>query len=172
MLLLSPRHENFAQLVAGGASAAQAYRETYPNASTATAATRGPELLRGHHIAIRVAKLKGIQEEIVTEQFKVEREDMLRWLQEVIVTSVGEVDADHVLAQKVTKTRLVRGKGEDAEEWEVQRVEMPGKMEAAEKIIKMAGWYAAEVWRIEGLDWIMELMGNIRSGSPVAATAG
>ena len=40
------------------------------------------------------------------------------------------------------------------------------------KIIKMAGWYAPEVRRIEGLDWIMELMGNIRSGSPVAATAG
>ena len=45
-MLLSPRHEQFAQKVASGASAAQAYRETYPNARPATAETNRPALLR------------------------------------------------------------------------------------------------------------------------------
>ena len=143
-MLLSPKHEQFAQSVAGGASAAQAYRETYPNAGTSTAETSGPELLRKPQVALRVNKLKGIQEEIITEEFQVSREDMVRYLYDVMTTPVGEIDSDHILAQELTRSRRVRGRGEDGEEWETERIKMPGKMEAADKLIKMAGWYAPD----------------------------
>ena len=143
-MLLSPRHEQFAQKVASGASAAQAYRETYPTASTATAETHGPELLRRRQVAVRVDELKGIQRAVVTEEFKVTREDMIRYLHEVLITPVGDIDADHILAQEVTRSRRVRGRGEDAEEWETEKIRMPAKMEAADKLIKMAGWYAPD----------------------------
>jgi hypothetical protein len=165
MLLLSPRHEQFAQCVAGGASAAQAYRDTYPNASTATAETHGPELLRRSQVAVRVDELRGIQRTVVTEEFKVSREDMVRYLHEVLITPVGEIDADHVLAQEMTRSRRVRGRGEDGEEWETEKIKMPAKMDATEKLIKLAGWYAPETRRIEGMDQMLELMTAIRAGA-------
>lgn len=51
------RHERFAALMARpGMTAAAAYREVYPKASPATAATAGPELLRNPQVAALVGK--------------------------------------------------------------------------------------------------------------------
>lgn len=101
-------------------------------------------------MAHRVSNLKGIQEKVITEEFQVSREDMVRYLYEVLVTPIGDIDAEHLLAQEFTRSRRAGSRGEDGGDWEVEKIKMPSKMEAADKLIKMAGWYAADKGLLTG----------------------
>ncbi len=129
---LSAKHETFAQRVASGESAAAAYRATYPKASTPSAQTLGPEMLRNPQISFRVKVLQKAVREMAARDFAFTKTQLLRYCLEVLETPVGQVTPRHKLCQEYTigKTGV--------------RVKMPGKLEAAEKIIKMMGWNEPE----------------------------
>lgn len=103
--LPNPRHEAFAFLVAGGASAAEAYRKAGFKCSNATAQTNGPALSREAHMRLRIADLKRKAQERAKER---EADGVLTlaekrlFLARVLRTPVGQVTADSDLAQEVT----------------------------------------------------------------------
>lgn len=103
--LPNPRHEAFAFLVAGGASAAEAYRKAGFKAAGPTAQTKGPKLARQDHIRVRVADLQRKAQEAAKER---EAEGVLtlaevhRFLARTVRTPVGQVTSDSDLAQEVT----------------------------------------------------------------------
>ena len=103
--LPNPRHEAFCFLLAGGASAAEAYRKAGYKCSTATASTNGPALSRETHVRLRVADLQRKAQEAAKER---EAEGVLTlaekrlFLARVIRTPIGQVTSDSDLAQEVT----------------------------------------------------------------------
>ena len=125
---LSTRHEAFAQQVASGESAAAAYRAVYTKASVSSAQTLGPEMLRNPQISLRVHELRREVRALAAKNFAMTKVTMLNWLKSIIDTPVGEVTVGHALAQEYSTNDTGT------------RVKMPGKLEAAEKIIRMMGW--------------------------------
>ena len=119
--LPNPRHEAFAFLVAGGASAAEAYRKAGFKASGPTAQTKGPKLAKQGHIKVRVADLRRKAQEAAKER---EVEGVLTlaekrlFLARVLRTPVGQVTADSDLAQEVTVDE------------KTMKVKMPDKLKA------------------------------------------
>lgn len=103
--LHNPRHEAFAFLVAGGASAAEAYRKAGYKGSAATIETNGPALSRQPQVRLRIADLKRKAQEVAKER---EAEGVLtlaevhRFLARTVRTPVGQVTSDSDLAQEVT----------------------------------------------------------------------
>ena len=126
---LSPKQEAFAQQVASGESAAGAYRAVNPKASRAHAQTSGPLLLRRSHIALRVDELRQAVRTLAARQFALTKVELLKYFQEVMETPAGELTEGHRLCQEISMGKAGR------------TIKMPGKLEAAEKIIRMMGWY-------------------------------
>lgn len=140
--LENPKHEAFAQAVAEGASAAEAYRRAY-KASVPTAETNGPKLLRDNaQVELRAVELKAIQSEIIEKQFRMSREDVIQGLVEVWKTPIGEIKESHQLCQEYSFTPGMHG--------DAYKYKMPSKLDALEKLIKMAGWYAPEKVEVSG----------------------
>lgn len=159
---MRPKHEAFAQKVAAGSSAGEAYREVYTTASKATAETEGPKLLRNPQIALRVEELKAAQRAALTEDFKVSRGEVIHYLLEVMNTPVGHIDPNHRLCQEWTEEKIQMGEAVKTR----TKVKMPPKLEAVEKIIKMAGWYSPEKVQIgadaELKESLLALLDSIR----------
>jgi hypothetical protein len=101
-------------------------------------------LLSDLKIASRVAELRTSFREVLEKKLGVRQETVARFLLSVLETPVEEVVPDSALAQEVKRTRKVVGRGEEAEEWEVEQVKTPSKMDAAKELNKMAGWYEPE----------------------------
>ena len=133
---LTKAEQAFAVLVAGGESAASAYRKVHPKASAATAKTCGPECARKPHISLTISELRAKVKDKAEEKFAMTKLDMLNWLKGIITTPIGEVHEMHHMAQEFTVTETAMGGS--------KKVKMPGKVEAAEKIIKMMGWNEPE----------------------------
>jgi hypothetical protein len=134
--LTNPKHEAFAQKIAEGISAAEAYRELYPKAAPASAETLGPALFRSVQVSFRIEELKLVQQTIIEEKFKMGREDITQFLVDVVKTPIGEVDETHWLCQEYSETSGVNGT--------TRKYKMPSKLDAIEKVIKMGGYYAPE----------------------------
>ncbi len=150
-MLENVKHEAFAQAVAEGASAASAYLSVY-GCSEATAETNGPALLRENTlVALRVSELKAIQAEIINTKFRMSREDVIQGLVEVWKTPIGEIRENHQLCQEYSFTPGMHG--------DSVKYKMPSKLDALEKLIKMAGWYAPE--KIEHSGTAVELVAKI-----------
>jgi hypothetical protein len=81
-VLDNKKHEKFAQEVASGTSAAQAYRlhVATKNCSESTAMTTGPFLAKKSHIALRIEELKGRIAEKVEAKFDLTKE---KWLEQL-----------------------------------------------------------------------------------------
>jgi hypothetical protein len=106
-----------------------------------TAASR---LLADDKVKSRVAELRTSFREVLEQQLGVKQETMARYLLGIIETPVGEVDENSSLAQEVKKSRKFVGKGEEAQEWEVEQIKTPSKLDAINTLNKMAGWYEPE----------------------------
>ncbi len=132
----NPKHEAFAQAVAEGLSAAEAHRQAYPGNKPETSETNGPKMLRSAQVALRVEELRGVQRAILEKEFEMSRADVLRFLVEVVKTPIGKIDENHPLCQEYAEQAGPNGVS--------YRYKMPSKLDAAEKIIKMAGYYAPE----------------------------
>lgn len=101
-------------------------------------------LLSDPKVSQRVAELRKSFREILEHKLGVKQETVARFLLSVLETPVEEVCENSVLAQEVKRSRKFVGRGEEAEEWEVEQVKTPSKMDAAKELNKMAGWYEPE----------------------------
>jgi hypothetical protein len=163
-----PQHEAFAQAVAEGKSGTAAYRDTIAAAGTKTEScmSLASVLLSDLKISSRVAELRMSFRDILEKRLGVKQETVARFLISVMETPVEEVCENSVLAQEVKRSRKFVGKGEEAEEWEVEQVKTPSKMDAAKELNKMAGWYEPEEVKHSGA---VEIVGL---ADAVAATFG
>lgn len=143
---LAPQHERFAQVVAGGAFAVDAYRQTVaePGTGYASCAAAAYMLMAVPEIAERIRQLRTNFARVLEEKLGVKQETIGRYLVEILTSPAGSIDADHPLCQEVVKTRQTHGHGEKAEEWETEKIKIPSKMEAAKILCAMAGWNAPE----------------------------
>ena len=145
-VLKNQKHEAFAQAVAEGMSGTAAYRANVaePGTKTESCMSLASVLLSDLKIASRVAELRTSFREILEKKLGVRQETVARFLLSVMETPVEEVCENSALAQEVKRSRKFVGKGEDAEEWEIEQVKTPSKMDAAKELNKMAGWYEPE----------------------------
>ena len=88
------------------------------------------------NIASRVDELRVIQGKIIEKKFGMSREEMIAFLVDAVKTPVGEANETHHLCQEYTETTGPNGTS--------HKYKMVTKLDAAEKLIKMAGWYAPE----------------------------
>lgn len=145
-VLKNAKHEAFAQAVAEGVSGTAAYREHIAEDGTKTDAcmTGASRLLADEKVKLRVAELRTSFREVLEHKLGVRQETIGRFLVSVIDTPVDEVVPNSPLAQEIKRSRKVVGRGEEAEEWEVEQIKTPAKLDAVEKLAKMAGWYEPE----------------------------
>lgn len=144
--LKNPKHEAFAQGLAEGMSGCASYREhvAEPGALTTTCMCNASQLLADPKVSQRVKELRTNFRDVLENKLGVKQETIARFLVSVLDTPVEEVAENSPLAQEIKRSRKFVGRGEDAEEWEVEQIKTPSKMEAAEKLNKMAGWYEPE----------------------------
>lgn len=144
--LKNQKHEAFAQAVAEGMSGTSAYRAEVAEEGTKTdvCMVNASRLLADAKIALRVSELRTSFREVLEKKLGVRQETVARFLLSVMETPVEEVCENSVLAQEVKRSRKFVGRGEDAEEWEVEQIKTPSKMDAAKELNKMAGWYEPE----------------------------
>lgn len=127
---LLPKHEAFAQAVADGCSATEAYRRCIagPDCKTASCMSEGSQLLQLPEVAERVKMLRTNMRRVLEEKLGVKQETIARYLMEVLETPVGDVEEGHRLAQEQGKFGM----------------KMFSKAEAAKILNQMAGWNAPE----------------------------
>lgn len=101
-------------------------------------------MLSDPKISQRVADLRKSFKEVLENKLGVKQETLARHLLSIIETPVGEVTEESPLCQEYTRSRQLIGKGEEAEEWETEKVKTPSKLDAIKELNKMAGYYAPE----------------------------
>lgn len=147
------QQERFCQLMADGRySQRSCYAQAYGCDNDGSARTLAWRLLTKVDITDRIDWLKAES----VKNWKCEKEEVMRFLHQVIVTPVGYVDEESPLAQEVQREemqmggargQLKRGQAESGNEEESPPVEVikvkiktPGKVEAAKLLAQMQGW--------------------------------
>lgn len=132
-----PQHEAFAQAVAEGLSGAAAYRREISDSCTYdTSVVGASKMLANPNVRVRVEELRCSFDRLLVEKLGVKQETIARYLLDVIETPVAEVTRGHKLCQEYHYAETMHGA--------VEKVKMPSKLEAVEKLVKMAGWNAPE----------------------------
>lgn len=126
--ITNPRRLRFAMLVAGGVPAGRAYEQAGFTQRGARADSAGARL---RHLPDVVAMIRHEQRR-TAEANRLERWQLVEWLQAAILTPVGRIDANSPLAQEVTDTANASGT--------VRRVKAVGKLEAAKQLAVLLGW--------------------------------
>jgi hypothetical protein len=120
--LANPRHELFAQAVASGKSASEAYRRS--GAPGKNADVHAARLMVNDGICKRVAELKEAQ----SQKSELSRDQAREFLTEVILTPAGKVNEQSRLCQSYKVTP------------ESREIRMPDKLRAIEQLVKLCGW--------------------------------
>lgn len=97
-MLKNPKHEAFAQAVALGSSAAEAYRECVSGGkcSQSNAETTGPALARSSQVALRIESLRKSVAETAAKKFSLTKDKWLERLEKASKSAdstAGEVSA-------------------------------------------------------------------------------
>ena len=129
-ILQNARHERFAQLVASGKhSDMEAFKQAgYADESAHQNACR---LRANESVADRIEELRARN----AEKCQLSRDEAVQYLVEILKTPIGEVTADHRLAQSY-----------DAKSG---KIELPKKLGAMQLLAKMCGWNEPEKHEIE-----------------------
>lgn len=151
--LLNPKHEAFAQAVAEGCSGAQAYRENVSDqCTTASAMVGASRVLADINVALRVQELRMSFREVLEKKIGFKQETAARFLAEVIMTPLSEVTVSSPLCQEWSRV--------DGEHSSTERIKMPSKLDALDKLNKMAGWYEADKVAVEGVTVVVRIGGQ------------
>lgn len=130
----NPKHEAFAQAVALGMSATQAYRTEVSEEGclTSTAMSEGCRLLGSPKVSTRVEELRKAVSKKAEERFGLTAETLIRLHLDVIETPLGEVDKNSRLAQeyKIGKDGIT--------------IKTMPKASSAAELAKLCGFYAPE----------------------------
>lgn len=134
-LLKNPRHEKFAQLVAGGMKYTEAYRVICPGSGK----WRNPKKLADHasELAGRVKPRIVELQTVSASGLVASRQELAEYLTSIIRTPIGDVTPKSALAQEHTK----RSFGEDGE---VETLKVPSKLEAVAQLCKLMGYNEPE----------------------------
>lgn len=172
------QQERFCQLMADGRySQRSCYAQAYGCENDGTARTNGSRLLTNANICARIAWLRDES----LKNWKCEKEEVMRFLHQVITTPVGYVDEESPLAQEVQREemqmggargQLKRGQAESGNEEENPPVEVtkvkiktPGKVEAAKLLAQMQGWDKSKDDPMsKAVDTMAEMVRMIREG--------
>ena len=146
-ILGNPRYEKFAQAVASGLSASEAYRQSGANGKNAD--VHAARLMVNDGICARVAELKEAQ----SQKSELSRDQLREFLTEVILTPAGKVDEQSRLCQSYRITQ------------EVREIRMPDKLRAVEQLVKLCGWNAPEKLEHGASNELTELLKRLRGGS-------
>lgn len=145
---LRPKDEAFCQAIAlQGLSGAAAYRAhiALGAVTQGTAQESASRLIRHPEIAARIRHIRASNELSIEERLGAGREQAVRYLVDAWQTPLSEIDETSPLAQSVKKRRLVAGDaGDEQGEWETEEVKSVSKLDALEKLAKMAGWYPSQ----------------------------
>lgn len=146
---LNIRQERFAELVAGGMSATEAYVKAGYNVSVKVAGTNGPRLLENAGVKAHIAGIKA--KAAARTEFK--KDDLVRDLIKLWQTPVGEIDEKSQFAQEVvtdqvaggSRGQLKRGKAAKGNETVEpittrKRIKMVDKFAAARLLTELLGW--------------------------------
>jgi hypothetical protein len=150
--LSNPRHEAFAQALATGKPAAEAYR--LAGYAEAHAKNAGSRLANKPEVKARVALIRGETDAVTT----ISKARALEILAEIITTPIGKVDQDHYLCQEHSRTT---GEHSTTEKWK-----MPSKMDALKLLGNWCGWEKgtdADRQAASAMDRIAMLMNSIRT---------
>jgi hypothetical protein len=146
--LANPRHEKFAQAVASGKSASEAYRQCGANGATGNAHAHAGRLIANDNISKRVAELKEEQ----SQKSELSRDQAREFLTEVIRTPAGEVIEHSRLCQSYKITQ------------ESREIRMPDKLRALEQLAKLCAWNEPEKHKLGADDELMALLKELRGG--------
>lgn len=152
-VLKNPKHEAFAQAVAGGMEAGKAYRKVYKSKAK-TAETSGPRLFR--NVAVK-ARVRELQEE-TSKTIAFTKQEALEFLADVIRTPIGDIDETSPLCQEYTVDEINSGGGQgklrrgNAPEGNERRgdsilrtkLKMPSKLDALKQMAQLCGWNEPE----------------------------
>jgi hypothetical protein len=124
-ILRSTRYENFAQGVAEGKKPFKAYASAgFATSTTETAYGGSRKLMRKPAVLARIAELQREAE----AECRINREQLLDFLFEVMLTPAGKAHEDHRVCQAFRFSEQMR--------W----LKMPDKLKAAELVIRINGW--------------------------------
>lgn len=131
--MLNPRQRRFAEAFVGGLSASRAYQAAGYKAEGHAAESAASKLLRRSDVAEFVLTLR----EEAHAASKMAREELVRYLSEVILTPIGEVDESSPLVQEMTtQTR--------ADQILITSLKMVSKIEAARQLCLICGWHTPQ----------------------------
>lgn len=129
--LEKPHHERFAQAVALGMSAAQAYRQHVARKTTSAASieTDGPALARESQVALRIEELRGKVAEKAESKFALTRD---KWLEKL-----GEIARDaHDSGDFSAATGALKEVGKAADFYAPAKVEVSGSVTILSDAVK------------------------------------
>lgn len=145
-MLKNARHEKFAQEVAAGAHYGDAYQRAGYKAKPGPSAKAGSRLAKSKQVKARVAELR----KSLGDKSEMSREELRRYLVEVLRTPIGEINIRHRLCQFYRSTD------------EATEVRMPDKLKAAAELIKLCGWAEPEKVQLEAGGGLAALLEKIR----------
>lgn len=128
-VLTNPQHEKFAQLVAGGMDAKDAYRKVYKKTTADSAEASSSRLL-----GIVRPRLKWIQEQSRTST-TMDMQERREFMARVVRTKLHELDFDKDgdLVQEIVRTEGTERKAG------IEKFKLPGKRECIMDDAKLAG---------------------------------
>lgn len=133
-LLENARHEAFAQAIARGMEAGEAYSQVYHDSEGRSAKSHGPRLAKNGVVRARIEELQKMGEDDTVLTMKERR----RFFAKVARVDLLDFDPkrDGVLVQEVVE---IISRGKDGEETIRKTIKVPGKRECIMDDAKLAG---------------------------------
>jgi hypothetical protein len=136
-ILKNQRHEVFAQGIAKGLSASDAFRVVTPG-NPKNVDIKACQMRRQAGVEERIAELRRENDKKAT----LSRAQALKWLTRVITTGAGDVGPHDALCQS---HKVTSGDG-----WESHEIRVPDKLGAIQQLAKMCNWNAPEKFQVGG----------------------
>jgi hypothetical protein len=148
-ILKNQRHEVFAQGIAKGLSASDAFRVVTPG-KPKNVDIKACQMRRQTGVEERIAELRCENDKKAT----LSREQVLKWLTRVITTGAGDVGPHDSLCQA---HKVTNGHG-----WEAHEVKVPDKLGAVQQLAKMCDWNSPDKLEIGAGDSLKKYLMELR----------
>ena len=135
------------QLVMTGMPAGRAYERAGYQSKGDAADVAASKLLRTPKVAAYLEELRAAAK----EKAGMERDDLVKYLVNVLKTPIGEIDANHVLCQEWSC---------DAEGG--MKVKMPAKLSAAKQLAEIMGWNKPQEVKVDLSEKLSDIIRRVR----------
>jgi hypothetical protein len=149
-VLKNQRHEVFAQGIAKGLTASDAFRVVTPG-NPKNVDIKACQMRRRAGVDQRILELRLENAKKAT----LSREQALKWLTQVITTGAGDVGPHDSLCQA---HKVTNGDG-----WEAHDVKVPDKLVALQTLCKMCNWFSPEKFEFGVADSLKDCLSELRA---------